>query len=93
MIDGISGVEPLCDLIDIPTDDGKLRGKRLDLRGVGVDDISVNRHFAKIGTIAPGGELGHLLVNEAFFFLCDIKFHLNIPFSVRHALPPFFIRV
>ena len=58
-----------------------------------VCDISVNRHLAEIGAIAPGGELGHLLVNEALFFLRDIKFHLDIPFPVRHAPPPFFIRV
>ena len=28
-----------------------------------------------------------------FFILRDIKIHLDIPFSVRHALSPFFIRV
>jgi hypothetical protein len=33
------------------------------------------------------------LIYEPFFILCDIKIHLDIPFPVRHALPPFFIRV
>ena len=35
----------------------------------------------------------HLLVNEPFFFLRDIKFHLNAPLPVCHAPPPFLIRV
>mgnify|MGYP000685953553 FL=1 len=30
------------------------------------------------------------LIYEPFFILCDIKIHLDIPFSVRHALSPFF---
>ena len=55
--------------------------------------ISVNRHLAEVGTIAPCGELCHLLVNEPFFFLRDIKFHLNAPLPVCHAPPPFLIRV
>ena len=33
------------------------------------------------------------LIYEPFFILRDIKIHLDIPFSVRHALSPFFIRV
>lgn len=33
------------------------------------------------------------LIYEPFFVLRDIEFYLNIPFSVCHALPPFFIRV
>ena len=55
--------------------------------------ISVNRPLAEVGTIAPCGELCHLLVNEPFFFLRDIKFHLNAPLPVCHAPPPFLIRV
>ena len=47
----------------------------------------------QIGAIAPCGELGHLLVNEALFFLRDVKLHLDISFSICHAQPPFFIRV
>ena len=35
----------------------------------------------------------HFPVNETFFFLRDIELHLNVPFSVFHALPPFSIRV
>ena len=78
LIGGAGGVDPLCDLVNIPSDGGKLRGERLDIRGVGVDDKSVNRHLAEIGAIAPGGELRHLLANEALFFLRHIKFHLDI---------------
>lgn len=42
------------------------------LRGVGVNNKPINRHLAEISAIAPGGELGHLLINEVFF----------IPYSV-----------
>lgn len=59
--------------------------KKAEHRTIDREKVKVNRHLAEIGTIAPGGELGHLLVNEAFFFLRDIKLHLDIPFSVRHA--------
>lgn len=75
------------------SDGGQLRSERFDIRGVGVDNKPVNRHLAEIGAIAPGGELRHLLVNEALFFLSHIKFHLDIAFSVRHAPTLFFIRV
>ena len=86
-------MDPLGDLIDSPSDGGKLRGERFDIRRIGVNDISVNRHLAEVGTIAPCAELCHLLVNEPFFFLLDIKFHLNAPLPVCHAPPPFLIRV
>ena len=70
-----------------------LRGERFNIRRIGVNDISVNRHLAEVGTIAPCGELCHLLVNEPFFFLRDIKVHLNAPLPVCHAPPSFLIRV
>ena len=44
-------------MIDIPSDGGKLRGERFDIRRIGVNDISVNRHLAEVGTIAPCGDL------------------------------------
>ena len=89
LVGGAGGIDPLCDLVDVPADGGQLGGKRLDVRRVGVDDVPVNRHLSKIGAVAPGWELRHLLVYEALFFLRDIKLHLDIPFSVRHVPPPF----
>ena len=39
----------------IPSDGGKLRGERFDIRRIGVNDISVNRHLAEVGAISACG--------------------------------------
>ena len=89
LIGSTSGIDPLGDLVDIPANGRQFGGERFDIGGVGVDDISIDRHLAKIGTIPVRGELGHPLFNELFFFLRDIEFHLNIPLADRHTPPPF----
>ena len=50
-----SGVDPLGNLVDIPTNGGKLFGKCLDICGVRIDDISVNRHLAEVSAISACG--------------------------------------
>ena len=61
LIDRGAGVDPFGDLIDIFPDGRQLSRKCLYVGGVGIDDISVNRHLAKIGADPLCGELGHLL--------------------------------
>ena len=58
-------------------------------------DFTMGQIAEMIGysTSSRFAELCHLLVNEPFFFLRDIKFHLNAPLPVCHAPPPFLIRV
>ena len=55
MIGRASCVEPLGNLIDILANGGKFRSKRFDIGGVGVDDISVNRHLAEVAPIRRVG--------------------------------------
>jgi len=70
LIDRTSGVDSLCNLVDISAYGTQLSGKRFDIRGVQVDDISVNGHLPKIGADPLRWELGHLLFNEFSFFCC-----------------------
>ena len=88
-----SGVDSLGDLIDVPADGGQGGVHPLDIRGVKLDDIPVYRHLPQIRAIPPCGELRHLFIYESLFVLRNIEFHLDIPLSVCHAPPPFFIRV
>ena len=76
------------DLVDVPADGGKDAGHLLDVGGVHLDDVAINRHLAEIGTDPLRLELGHLLLNEPLFLLCHPKLHLDIPFSICHAAPP-----
>jgi hypothetical protein len=76
-------------MVDIPAYGGQLRGKRLYVGGIGIDDISVNRHLAEIGAVSLRGQQLHFLVNKPFFVLCDPELHLDISFSVGHGVPPY----
>ncbi len=64
-------------------------GHFLNIRGVGVNDISVDRHLAEVGAVPLRGELLHFLVNQPLFILRDPKFHLDISFAVCQAIPTF----
>ena len=55
--------------------------------------IPVYRHLPQIRAVPLCGELRHLFIYEPFFLFCHIELHLNISLSVRHAPPPFLIRV
>ena len=55
--------------------------------------IPVYRHLPQIRAVPTCGELRHLFIYEPLFLLRHIELHLDIPLSVRHAPPPFFIRV
>ena len=68
--------------VDVPADGGQLRGERLDIRGVGIDDISVNRHLPKIGADPLCRELGHLLLNQRPFLRCHRATQDDGPLSV-----------
>ena len=70
LIDRGAGVDPLGDLIDILPDGGQPSRERLYIGGVGIDDISVNRHLAKIGADPLCGELGHFSLYQFPFFRC-----------------------
>ena len=59
LIDWSAGVDPLGDLIDILPDGGQLSREYLYIGGVGINDIAVNRHLAKIGADPLCGELVH----------------------------------
>ena len=56
LIDRSAGVDPLGDLIDILPDGGQLGRERLYIGGVGIDDITVNRHLPQIGADPLCGE-------------------------------------
>ncbi len=67
---------------------------KFNVGGVHLDDIPVNRHLPQVGAISLCGELAHLLVDEPLFLLCHPELHLDISFSICHAIsPPFLIRV
>ena len=66
----------------------------LDVGGVHLDDIPVNRHLPQVRSIPLCGELRHLLVDEPLLLLRHPELHLDVPLSVYHsASPPFLIRV
>ena len=70
LIDRSAGVDPLGDLIDILPDGGQLGRERLYIGGVGIDDITVNRHLPQLGADPLCGELGHLLLYQFPFLRC-----------------------
>ena len=63
-IDRTACIEMLGDLVDVPANGGKLLGECLDIRGVQVNNVAVNRHFPEVGADPVGGQLRHLLLNQ-----------------------------
>ena len=64
LISRAPGVHPLGDLADVPADGAQGLCHLIDVGGVHLDDVSVNRHFPQVCLIPFCGELGHLLVDE-----------------------------
>src|SRR5699024_8348268 len=94
LIGWAAGVHPLGDLIDVPADGAQGLCHLLDVGGVHLNDVSVNRHLPQICPIPLCGELRHLLVDEPLLLLRHPELHLDVPLSVYHsASPPFLIRV
>jgi hypothetical protein len=86
MIGITSGVQPLGDLIDVPTDGGQSLVHLFYVGGVGVDDISVNRHLAEICADSLCGEKLHLLFYQGSFFRCHGAAKDDRPLAVRHSV-------
>ena len=63
-VDLTACIEMLGNLVDVPTNGRKLLGERLDIRGVQINDVAVNRHLTEIGTDPLSGKLRHLLLNQ-----------------------------
>ena len=95
LIGGASGLDPLGDLIDVPANGGQELVHLLDVPGVHIDDVSVNRHLPQVGADPLGLELGHLLFHQFLFLGGHIELHLDIPFPYLPSwyLASFRIRV
>lgn len=75
-------VHALDNLIDIVAYTLKLCGVVLNIGMVYIDDISVNRNLAYVGTHVAGFQQGHLFLDKSLFFLRHPDNNLNIAFSV-----------
>ena len=92
LIGGATGVDPLGDLVNVPANGGQELVHLLNVPGVHIDDISVNRHLPQIGADALCLELGHLLFHQFLFLGGHIELHLDISFSVCHrGISPLFV--
>ena len=89
---GASGVDPFGDLVDVPANGGQELVHLLDVLGVHIDDVPVNRHLPQVGADPLGLELGHLLFHQLLFLGGDIELHLDVPFPVCHGgISPLFV--
>ena len=84
-VDLTTCIEMLGDLVDIPTNGGKLLGERLDIRSVQINDVAVNRHFPEVGADPLGGQLRHLLLNQFTLLRRDRAAKYNGTLSVCYG--------
>ena len=84
------GVHPLGDLADVPADGAQGLCHLLDVGGVHLDDIPVNRHLPQVRSIPLCGELGHLLVDKPLLLLRHSELHLDVPLPICHSGSPLF---
>ena len=61
-------------------------GHLLDVGGVHLDDVPINRHFAEIGAAPLCVELGHLLFYQGPFLCCHRAAQDDGPFAICHSV-------
>ena len=78
----------------VPADGREGAGHLLDVGGVHLDDVPINRHLAEISADPLCMELGHLLFYQGPFLCCHRAAQDDGPFAVCHSVcPRFIIRV
>ena len=63
----------------------------VNVPGVHLDDISINRHLPQVGADPFCMELGHLLLNQSAFFLCNRAAQDDGAFPVCHRAASSFL--
>ena len=81
-----AGVQPLGDLVDVPADGREGAGHLLDVGGVHLDDVPINRHLAEISADPLCMELAHLLFYQGPFLCCHRAAQDDGPFAVCHSV-------